>query len=126
MVRLEGDRLNGLCSEWVILNEGGWRMKWTWNTGAGETIFEAQRGKTVRMGTIFWVEENHRSVTVGVVIAVVDITLGETDIIVGILVVTVEKGWFVTVVCAWLGEFAVQGGHWTDPTTHVAPGIHGP
>jgi len=29
----------------VILNEGGWRRKWVWSTGAGETIIEAQNGE---------------------------------------------------------------------------------
>jgi len=38
--------------------------------------------------------------TVGVLITVVVITVGETYITVGTLVVTVEEGWFVTVVGA--------------------------
>jgi len=66
--------------------------------GAGETILEARRGGTVRIGTIFWREGYRRGVTVRVVITVVDITLGEIDITVGTLVVTVEEEWFVTVV----------------------------
>jgi len=52
------------------------------------------------MGTIFLEEGNHKCVTVGVVIIVIVITVGETNIIVGTLVVTVEEGWFVTVVGA--------------------------
>jgi len=69
------------------------------------------------MGTIFWVEGYHRGVTVGdwgvtmgVVFTVVVITVGERNITVGTLVVTVEVGLFVTVVGAWWGVFAVQGG----------------
>jgi len=55
MVSLGGDRWEGLCTECVILYEGGWRRKWTWNTDAGETILEAwgkgtQRGVTVGGG----------------------------------------------------------------------------
>jgi len=42
MVRLGDDRWKGLFTEWVILNEGGWRRMWTWSTGGGETIFEAR------------------------------------------------------------------------------------
>jgi len=43
MVRLGGDRWKGLCTEWVILNESGWRRKWTWRTGTEETILEARK-----------------------------------------------------------------------------------
>jgi len=28
MVSLGGDRWKGLCTEWVIPNEGGWQRKW--------------------------------------------------------------------------------------------------
>jgi len=45
------------------------------------------------------------------------ITVEETDIIVGTLVVTVEEGWFVTVVGIWWGGFAVQGGQTKPPTS---------
>jgi len=41
MVRLGCNWWEGLCTEWVILNEGRWRRKWSWNTGTGETILEA-------------------------------------------------------------------------------------
>jgi len=50
------------------------------------------------------------------VITVVVITVGETDITVGTFVVTVEEEWFVTVVGAWWGGFAVQEGQ-TQPST---------
>jgi len=49
-------------------------------------------------------------VTVGVVVTVVDITVLEIDITVDTMVVTVKEGWIVTVVGAWWGRFAVQGG----------------
>jgi len=52
-------------------------------------------GETICMGTIFWWKETHRDVTVGVVI-----TVEETDITVGTYIVTVEEGWFVTVIGA--------------------------
>jgi len=48
------------------------------------------------MGTMFWGERCHRSVTV------VDITVGEIGVIDGTMVVTVE-GRFITVVGAWWG-----------------------
>jgi len=28
MVHLGGNRWKGLCTEWVILNKGGWQRKW--------------------------------------------------------------------------------------------------
>jgi len=71
------------------------------------------------MGTMFWGEGAHGGVTVRVVI-----TVGETNITVGTLVDAVEKRWFVTVVGAWWGGFAVQGGQIQPP--QVTPEIHGP
>jgi len=44
MVRL-GDRWKGLCTEWVILNKGGWWRKWTWSTWL-ETQFLKPGGET--------------------------------------------------------------------------------
>jgi len=67
-------------------------------------------GGTVSMETMFWGEGCHRGVTVGVVVTVGDI--GVTD---GTMVVTVE-GWFITVVGAWWGGSAEQGGQ-TQPST---------
>jgi len=44
VIRLEGDGLEGLCTEKVILDEYGWqRNKWIWNMGIGKIIPEAQR-----------------------------------------------------------------------------------
>jgi len=64
--------------------------------------FRSPKGGTIRTETIFWGKGTHVGdwgVTVGVVITMmVVITVGETDITVGTLVVTVEEGWFVTVV----------------------------
>jgi len=45
MVRLGSDRWKGLCTRGVILNEGRWRRKWTWNRNTGETILEARMGE---------------------------------------------------------------------------------
>jgi len=57
MVKQGGDRWKGLCTEEVILYEGGWWRKWTWNMGAGETIIKARKEGTICMGTIFWGRE---------------------------------------------------------------------
>jgi len=61
----------------------------------------------------------------GVIVGVA-ITVGEIDITVDTLVVTVEEEWFVTVVGAWWGGFAVQGGQTQPPTSpqdlRVGPG----
>jgi len=57
------------------------------------------------MGTMVWEEGCHRSVTVG-----------EIDVTDGTAVVTVER-WFITVVRAWWGGFAEQGGQTQLPTS---------
>jgi len=124
MVSLEGDRWKGLCTEWVILNKEGRQSKWTekvTSLSPGRGTLKNKRlpndlehghwgdnsrspeGETVQMGTIFLEERYYRGVTVegwGITEGAV-ITVGEIDITVGTLVVTVEKGWFVTVVGAW-------------------------
>jgi len=71
-------------------------------------------GRTVCKGTIFWGERCHRDVTVGgwgvtvgVVVTVVDIIMREIDITVGTMV--------ITVVGAWWGRFAEQGGQTQHP-----------
>jgi len=55
-------------------------------------------------------------VTVGVVVTVVDITVGEIGVTDGTMVVSVEE-WFITVVGAWRGRSAKQGGLTQPPTS---------
>jgi len=94
----------------------------------GRQFSKPGSGGTVCMGTMFWWEECHRGVTMGgwgvtvgdwgvtmgAVATVVDITVGKIDVTDGTMGVTVE-GWFITVVGAWWGKFAKQGGQTHHP-----------
>jgi len=94
-----GNPERGWVAKEVDLEHGRWednsRSPEEWNCSHGNHI--------LGVGT-------HRGVTMGMVI-----TVEKTDITVGTMVVTVEEEWFITVVGAWWGGFALQGGQTQPP-----------
>jgi len=144
MVSLGGDRWNGLCTEWVILNEGGWQRNWTWSTGTGRQ-FSKPGGETVCIGTIFWGKGCHRDVTVrgwGVTVGGWGFPVGNWGVTVGdwgvtVVDITVEEI-DVTNGTQWLSQRRDSSSQWLElggvgllnmmgrPNHPHQPGKHGP